>query len=200
MKKRNTRVRLWSLLVIVAAGLAAACTGEAPVGPPQNSGAALDIADAPASSHGTNGGQNLDACQNLEVPDGSKFVRRLYADGVQIYTWNGASWTFVAPSAVLSADPAGRSIVGTHYAGPTWESRSGGTVVGSVLDRCTPDPDDIPWLLLGTVADGPGLFHRVTHIQRVNTVGGNAPSAPGTHVGEEARVPYTSDYLFYRSK
>ena len=200
MKKRNARLRLGSLLVILAAGLAAACTGQAPVGPAQTPGTVFDIADVSASSHGTNGGQNLDACQNLEVQNGDKLVRRLYANGVQIYTWNGASWTFVAPSAVLSADPAGNSIVGTHYAGPTWESRSGGTVVGSVLDRCTPDPDDIPWLLLGAVADGPGLFHRVTYIQRVNTVGGIAPSAPGTHVGEEARVPYTSDYLFYRSK
>jgi hypothetical protein len=50
------------------------------------------------------------------------------------------------------------------------------------------------------VADGPGFFHRVTYIQRVNTVGGIAPSTAGRDVGEEARVPYTSEYLFYRSK
>jgi hypothetical protein len=34
----------------------------------------------------------------------------------------------------------------------------------------------------------------------VNTVGGIAPSSPGGIVGEIAEVPYTADYLFYRSK
>jgi len=39
----------------------------------------------------------------------------------------------------------------------------------------------------------------VAYIQRVNTVGGNAPSYAGSTVGEEARVPYTTRYLFYRA-
>jgi hypothetical protein len=34
-------------------------------------------------------------------------------------------------------------------------------------------------------------------IQRVNTVGGIAPSTLGTFVGQEARVPYTTEYFFY---
>jgi len=42
--------------------------------------------------------------------------------------------------------------------------------------------------------------HDATFIQRINTVGGNAPAAPGTVVGEEANVPYTAEYLFYRAK
>ena len=34
-------------------------------------------------------------------------------------------------------------------------------------------------LLLGAVFnEGPGIFHRVMFIQRVNTVGGNAPTDP----------------------
>jgi len=40
----------------------------------------------------------------------------------------------------------------------------------------------------------------VTFIQRVNTVGGNAPAAAGTFVGEETRVPYSAEYLFYRAQ
>ncbi len=47
--------------------------------------------------------------------------------------------------------------------------------------------------------DGPGIFRRVAFIQRVNTTGGTAPAAPGTTVGEEARVPYTAEYYFYRA-
>jgi hypothetical protein len=44
---------------------------------------------------------------------------------------------------------------------------------------------------------GPGVFMGVTFIQRLNTAGGIAPSRDGT-LGEEARVPYTTEYLFYR--
>jgi hypothetical protein len=39
----------------------------------------------------------------------------------------------------------------------------------------------------------------VTHIQRVNTAGGIAPATPGSIVGQEARIPYTTEYLFYRA-
>jgi hypothetical protein len=90
--------------------------------------------------------------------------------------------------------------VGIHYAGPTWESNSGSKVVAAVRERCTPDPDAIPWLLLkATSAQGPGLFGGVTYIQRVNTEGGLAPAEPGDVVGEEVRVPYTAGYYFYRA-
>jgi hypothetical protein len=46
----------------------------------------------------------------------------------------------------------------------------------------------------------PGIFHRVTYIQRLFTEGGLAPSEPGDTVGEEARVPYTAWYFFYREQ
>jgi hypothetical protein len=39
----------------------------------------------------------------------------------------------------------------------------------------------------------------VTFIQRVNTVGGKAPSHSGDSVGEVVRVPYTAEYFFYRA-
>jgi hypothetical protein len=34
----------------------------------------------------------------------------------------------------------------------------------------------------------------------VNTTGGLAPSAPPAQAGEEARVPYTAEYYFYREE
>jgi hypothetical protein len=140
-------------------------------------------------------------CSSLTVPEGNKVCFHVYAFGVQIYRWNGSAWAFVAPVAVLYANEDHDGEVGTHFVGPTWESNSGSMVVGVRSVGCTPDTTAIPWLLLQTVsADGPGIFHRVTYIQRVNTVGGVAPSVPGTSVGEEAQVPYTAEYYFYRAE
>ncbi|MEZ5426860.1 MAG: DUF3455 domain-containing protein [Pyrinomonadaceae bacterium] len=139
-------------------------------------------------------------CSNLEVPSRSKVIFHVYALGVQIYRWNGSGWEFVAPLANLYADSNYHGQVGTHYAGPTWESNSGSKVIASRLDGCSADPTAVPWLLLETVtADGPGIFKKVDYIQRVNTVGGISPANPGSTVGEEVRVPYTAEYYFYRA-
>src|SRR5262245_374494 len=139
------------------------------------------------------------ACDLLQVSDGNVVVFHVYAQGVQIYRWNGTQWAFVAPDAKLYADGSYQGLVGTHFAGPTWMSNSGSKVVGARLQGCTPDASAIPWLLLGAVSSqGPGVLNGVTFIQRVNTTGGLAPSAPGTTTGEEARVPYTAEYYFYR--
>ncbi|HLN99316.1 MAG TPA: hypothetical protein VK208_12725 [Pyrinomonadaceae bacterium] len=67
---------------------------------------------------------------------------------------------FVAPEAELFADAGYNGTVGIHYAGLTWESLSGSKVAGTVIDRCTAEPDAIPWLLLAAVnSEGPGIFH-----------------------------------------
>lgn len=142
---------------------------------------------------------DLGECQHLQVEQGNKVAFHAFGAGVQIYRWSGASWVFVAPEAVLYADAGDDGVVGIHFGGPTWQSNSGSRVVGTVIDRCTPDPTAIPWLLLKAAsAEGPGIFHDVTFIQRLYTVGGNAPSVPGDFPGQIARVPYTSDYFFYR--
>jgi hypothetical protein len=143
---------------------------------------------------------DLGSCQKLQAPPGDKVAYHVYAEGVQIYRWDGTSWVFLVPEAELFADAGYNGTVGIHYAGPTWESVSGSNVVGMVIDRCTPQPDAIPWLLLAAVtSEGPGIFHRVTSIQRVNTVGGIAPADPGNFSGEVVRVPYTAEYFFYRA-
>jgi hypothetical protein len=65
---------------------------------------------------------------------------------------------------------------------------------------CSPNTSTIPWLRLEAVTtEGPGIFDGVTQVLRVNTTGGAAPAAPGSVVGEEARVPYTAEYYFYRA-
>ncbi len=144
----------------------------------------------------------LPLCQSIQVEAGHEVSFHTYAVGVQVYRWNGTSWAFVEPVANLYADAGFRGLVGTHYAGPTWESNSGSKVVARRVQGtgCTPDANAIPWLLLEKVStDGPGIFDSTTFIQRVNTTGGNAPAAPGTFVGQEANVPYTAEYFFYRA-
>jgi Protein of unknown function (DUF3455) len=122
-------------------------------------------------------------CDRLQVQPGNKVLFHVYALGVQIYRWNGTSWDFVAPSARLFAD-----------------AEYHGEVVGSRLESCVPDPTAIPWLLLQTVStEGPGIFDRVTYIQRVNTSGGLPPTDPGPFIGAEEEVPYTAEYYFYRA-
>jgi hypothetical protein len=210
--KTTTFHRFAYPFVLAAAALLAGCLDGTPAGPhgldgsltPAGEASADDFAiTANSTARGaSNRAVDLGTCQNLRPPAGSALAFRVFANGVQIYRWTGSAWGFVGPSAVLTSDAQGHGVVGTHYAGPTgpvWKSNSGGTVVGTVVDRCTPNPNAIPWLLLSTVADGPGVFHRVKFIQRVNTVGGTAPSYSGAFVGQEARMQYRTEYLFYRS-
>lgn len=138
-------------------------------------------------------------CDNVRPPAKSTLVAHYYATGVQIYRWSDTAWTFVAPAAVLTSDAGGKRKVGTHYAGPTWKSVSGGKIVGAVTQRCTPNATAIPWLsLTAAPGEGSGIFSRVTFIQRVHTTGGLAPSARGYLRGEVVRVPYSAEYFFYR--
>ena len=158
------------------------------------------VAPAGADPGNDNRAPDLGDCQKLQVRPGNKVAFHVFGVGVQIYQWNGAKWVFVAPEATLFANAGDDGEVAIHFGGPTWQSNSGSKVVGTVLQYCTPDPTAIPWLLLASVpelTEGPGIFADVTYIQRVNTVGGNAPTEPGNSVGEFARVPYTADYFFY---
>ena len=141
-------------------------------------------------------------CDSVQVPAGNTLALRVYALGVQVYKWNGTSWVFVGPVATLFANARYQGEVGKHYAGPTWESNSGSKVVAARVPGtgCTPDSSAIPWLKLQMVTtEGAGIFSSVTFIQRVNTTGGTAPTAPGTSIDEVREVPYTAEYYFYRA-
>jgi len=133
----------------------------------------------------------------IAVPSGNKVHFHGFGVGVQIYTWNGTSWGAAVPEAILFN---AEGVVAIHFAGPTWQSNSGSTVVGALPPKAvTVDTNAIPWLRLDAKnPQGPGIFANTTFIQRVNTTGGKAPSTDGTFVGQVARVPYTADYFFYR--
>jgi hypothetical protein len=146
--------------------------------------------------------------QALRPPPGQTAFVEALASGVQIYECapkadqpSAFDWNFRAPEALL-VDRAGRSI-GKHYAGPTWESTDGSTVVGEVKSRDPgPDKSAIPWLLLTAKSTGgSGLFSQTRSIQRVQTSGGIAPAQACTsdNAKQVARVPYTATYYFYRA-
>jgi hypothetical protein len=144
-----------------------------------------------------------------EVPDrlsdplvGQKVHFHANAIGVQIYRWTGASWGFVGPVAVLLDNDD--NIVGSHFAtpnGPAWQTTSGSFFVGKRIDGVAVDPAAIPWLVLGQVSTGgDGVLNGTTFVQRVNTVGGLAPSTPGSAIGEEVEIYYEAEYYFYRQE
>lgn len=134
----------------------------------------------------------------IAVESGNKVHFHALGIGVQIYTWNGSNWGSAVPDATLFE---GQGVVAIHFAGPSWQSNSGSKVVGALPPEghFTVDTNSIPWLLLKAVnPTGPGIFADTTFIQRVNTVGGLAPSTDGAFIGQVARVPYSADYFFYR--
>ena len=169
--------------------------------------AGVGVTSTPAAQAGDNNGNNrapelpTPLCDRVNVEEGNRVAFHAYALGVQRYRWDGTAWVFVEPVATLYADANYHGKVGTHYAGPTWETNSGGKVVATRLEGCSPEPTAIPWLLLQTVSnEGPGVFDSVTYIQRVNTVGGLVPTAPGSAIGVVTDVPYTAEYYFYRAR
>ena len=152
-----------------------------------------------------NGPALPEQCSSIAAPAGNKLAFHAYARGVQIYKWNVVTqkWDLLAPAANLYAEESYFGEVGTHYVGPTWESKSGSKVEGRRVagTGCTPDPTAIAWLLLSKFrTEGNGIFSKVTFIQRVNTTGGLAPETPGLIDGETKEVPYTAEYYFYRAE
>jgi Protein of unknown function (DUF3455) len=144
--------------------------------------------------------------QQIQPPANEQLLLRVHAKGDQIYTCkaDGAqfTWTLKAPDAQLF-DKDGKPF-GKHFAGPSWEANDGSRVTGqAVANAPSPDADSIPWLLVNILThDGSGVLSRATTIQRLNTKGGKAPTSgcDASHAGQEVRVPYSADYLFYAPK
>lgn len=144
----------------------------------------------------------------IQVPGGTTLVQRFYAVGSQIYTCAATTgtdaaathaWTFQAPDAILYDDNCNPGA--THLAGPTWKSSSDGSfVVGAkIAGAASPTAGNVDWLLLGGTGCGTGVFSSVKYVQRVDTVGGVAPTSTcnSGNVGATEYVPYTAVYYFY---
>jgi hypothetical protein len=162
---------------------------------------------------------------NLEAPAGHQVFLIAQGEGTQNYicmpSATGVAWTFLGPQATLFDSERGQ--VMTHYLSPnpaenntpraTWQHSHDTSTVWAVAIASSSDPNfvapnAVPWLLLQIAGTqhgpaGGDRMMRTTFIQRVNTAGGVAPAAGcgvATDVGRRALVPYTTDYVFYRSK
>jgi hypothetical protein len=149
------------------------------------------------------------AAQQVSLPQppaDEQLLLQVHAQGDQIYTCKSDAarftWTLKAPDARLF-DKDGKPF-GKHFAGPSWEANDGSRVTGkAVANAPSPNADSIPWLLINILShDGKGVLSSTATIQRINTKGGKAPTSgcDASHAGQEVRVSYSADYLFYAPK
>jgi len=144
--------------------------------------------------------------EQIQPPAGEQLLLQVHAKGDQVYICQEGvtqfAWALKAPDAQLF-DKDGKPF-GKHFAGPSWEANDGSRVKGKAVTNVpSPDADSIPWLLVNVVGhEGSGVLSRATSIQRINTKGGKAPASgcDAAHVGQELRVAYSADYLFYAPK
>jgi hypothetical protein len=147
----------------------------------------------------------------LEVPAGATLVARYYAEGDQIYTCTASAtdggaeagpsyaWVLKAPAATLYDNSC--TAMGTHFAGPTWKSSDGSSVVGArVASAPSAEAGAIPQLLLKAASNsGEGIFATVTAVQRLDTKKGAAPADGCTAqtVDTDKSIAYSAVYYFY---
>lgn len=82
-----------------------------------------------------------------------------------------------------------------------WQHFMAATMRWSASITAASSPQNIPLQLVqANPATGNGAMTDVTYIQRLNTVGGVAPSAPcgKPNAGARQQVKYQADYVFYK--
>ena len=150
------------------------------------------------------GAPTMEVPAAIKAPDGERPAFTWHAVGVQIYECRAGekgalAWQFVAPEADLFG-PGGEK-AGTHGAGPNWTALDGSKTLGTVKARANGQREaDIPWLLLSAKsAGGAGKMASITSVQRINTLGGNAPAKgceAAADSGKRLRQGYSADYVF----
>jgi hypothetical protein len=134
------------------------------------------------------------ATLGIEAPPGLRAVGSFdVSTGTQTYTCTGGVF---AGASVPEAQLVGEGGSIHHFAGPSWQSDSDGSLVTAAKVAESPVAGAIPELLLKVNSSkGEGLLSKVTHIQRLNTSGGVAP-AQACNDGETIAVPYGATYVF----
>jgi hypothetical protein len=136
------------------------------------------------------------AKESVDVPPSFRLLLRAVGSGDQVYACLNSSWALMAPEAKLLDQ--GGSVIGRHFAGPTWQLNDGSWVRGkAVAKQVAPDAAAVPWLLLES-AGGSGRLEAVRFIQRTDTRGGNPPDG-SCSPGAMRRVRYTATYSFYEA-
>lgn len=194
MKRHRKILGAWAVVFGLLAGLDGCAELSERMGrsPPEAGPAVQPVALSEAAV-----GSAAEVPSALRTPASQSLFLLVSGRGVQVYECSAGSWALKAPEATL-VDAKG-TVIGKHYAGPTWESTDGSTVVGAVA-ASQPSNDDasIPRLLLNVKSTtGTGVFKQTRAIQRLQTVGGMAPKG-GCGAGETKRVPYAATYAFFR--
>jgi hypothetical protein len=145
----------------------------------------------------------------IKVTASAVLVAAYAAEGTQTYTCQmtgtGDTATYAWSTASVPAATlydAECAVAAMHYAGPHWQANDGSTILGTkVRGVNSSTANSIQQLLLSAVAEGTttGILTPVTAVQRLNTVGGSAPSTgcDAGHVNATVAVPYTATYYFY---
>ena len=137
------------------------------------------------------------AKQSIDVPPHSRLLLRAVGRGDQVYGCDNRHWVLKVPDAKLFNQEG--SVIGRHFAGPTWQLNDGSWVKGrAVAKQIAPDATSVPWLLLESVG-ATGRLGAVRFIQRTGTHGGNAPDGSCSQ-SAALRVPYTATYSFYETE
>lgn len=145
----------------------------------------------------------------IAVPAGNKLAMTALGTGELAYECKAKAnqadayeWVFAGPTAVLY-DKTSKAAVGKYYAGPTWEANDGSKVSGKQLGVSpSGNAASIPLQLVQAApATGSGAMNGITFIQRMNTMGGVAPSdaCGAANAGARKMVKYEADYLFYKA-
>jgi hypothetical protein len=141
--------------------------------------------------------------RGLAVPEHTRLIAALQAEGVQIYEakaqpGGALTWSLVGPDAKLETLD-GREI-GHHSIGPVWRAYDGSEIKAtkSPLENWKPwDSGDLAWLLVEVSAQGDaGIFSGTQYVMRVATAGGAAPAEVPGQAGERKSVHYRAVYLF----
>jgi hypothetical protein len=188
-----------------AVAAAATATPATPATPAAPAAAAPAVAAKPAAKRKA----HLRPCparvpEELNPPADATLELVLPANGVQSYACtvekpgDKPDWAPKGPHAMLTE---GSSVVGIHFGGPSWQGLDGSTVKGTKIASAPgPDKSAVTWLLLSGAPSGEGTFGKITHIQRLETVGGKPPEGgcDASHLDTKVLIPYRANYFFYR--
>jgi hypothetical protein len=187
----HVRTRLGA---VVGALLLSACASVSP-GP--------TATGAPGNA-GTVAPPSLGLFSHIKAPSDREAVLKLGARGAQVFRCEKrdgqAVWVFRQPDAEL-VDDSGK-VVGRHGANFSFENTDGSRLVASIAAYDdAPKPTDLRWLLMTTRSYGKGAFEGITHVQRVNTVGGMPPDrCDPAQAGRVLRVEFRADFVFYKPR
>lgn len=138
---------------------------------------------------------------SVAAPPDTRVVASMTASGVQVYQCefdasHRLGWAFKSPLATLY-DARGQESA-HHSAGPKWQAPDGSTIAGRVLSQApSQTTGSIPQLLLETRSTASsGALSAVRYVQRLDTVGGVAPTEKCTTEHESGRSPYLARYVF----